>query len=165
MANSSFSQLQADITVKASLTASETTRPASQNPFNKELLMVKINSTQSNNKPNYMFNPPPIRLLGVIFWVGVALSSGLGYGFRQSADSKQHEQSAQTELYRFSRVEYEQLKTGMSLTEVRSILNRGVEVSRSATMATFLWKNPDGSKITVIFENDLLKSKAQSGLK
>ncbi|QLE53801.1 hypothetical protein FD724_38720 (plasmid) [Nostoc sp. C057] len=101
----------------------------------------------------------------MIFWVGVALSSGLGYGFRQLADSKQHEQSPQTELYRFSRVEYEQLKTGMSLTEVRSILYRGVEVSRSATVATFVWENPDGSKITVIFEHNKLKSKAQSGLK
>ena len=127
--------------------------------------MVKTNPTQANNKPNYTLNPPPVRLLGVIFSVGVALSSGLGYGFRQLADSKQYEQSAQTELYRFSRVEYEQLKTGMSLTEVRSILYRGVEVSRSATLATFVWKNPDGSKITVTFEHDKLKSKEQSGLK
>ncbi|MHC5729219.1 MAG: hypothetical protein ACYTXY_34885, partial [Nostoc sp.] len=89
----------------------------------------------------------------------------LGYGFRQPADSKQHEQSTQTELYRFSRVEYEQLKTGMSLTEVRSILYRGVEVSRSATTAIFIWQNPDGSKITVTFEHDKLKGKSQSGLK
>lgn len=127
--------------------------------------MVNKNNPTQSNKPNYTFNPPSARLLGVIFWVGVALSSGLGYGLRQPADSKQHEQSAQTELYRFTRVEYEQLKTGMSLTEVRSILYRGVEVSRSAIVATFVWKNPDGSKITVTFEHDKLKSKEQSGLK
>ena len=163
---STICPLPTGMTVKASLTASETTRLASQNTFYGVNSMVnKTNPTQSNNKPNYTFNPPPVRLLGVIFWVAVALSSGLGYGFRQPADSKQHEQSAQTELYRFSRVEYEQLKTGMSLTEVRSILNPGVEVSRSATIATFVWENPDGSKITATFEHDKLKSKAQSRLK
>ncbi|MEH1819521.1 MAG: hypothetical protein V7L31_10670 [Nostoc sp.] len=129
-------------------------------------MVNKTNPTQSNNKPNFTFNPPPpVRLLGVIFWIGVVLSSGLKYGFRQAADSKQHEQSAQTELYQFSRVEYEQLQTGMSLTEVRSILYRGVEVSRSATIAKFVWQNPDGSKITATFEHDKLKSKEQSGLK
>ncbi|MBC1241090.1 hypothetical protein [Nostoc sp. 2RC] len=53
----------------------------------------------------------------------------------------------------------------MSLTDVRSILNPGIEVSRSATIATFVWENPDGSKITATFESDKLKSKAQSGLK
>lgn len=129
-------------------------------------MVNKTNPTQSNNKPNFRFNPPPpVRLLGVIFWIGVALSYSLKYGFRQAVDSKQHEQSAQTELYRFSRVEYEQLKTGMSLTEVRSILYRGIEVSRSGTIATFIWQNPDGSEITATFEHDKLKSKAQSGLK
>ncbi|AFZ61419.1 hypothetical protein Anacy_6150 (plasmid) [Anabaena cylindrica PCC 7122] len=93
------------------------------------------------------------------------LGSGFAYGFLKTAfNSKQFEQSGQTELRRFGRAEYEQLKTGMSLTDVRSILNRGIEVNRSATMATFVWKNPDASKITVIFESDRLKSKEQSGL-
>ncbi|MCC5632456.1 hypothetical protein LC613_35910 [Nostoc sphaeroides CHAB 2801] len=41
--------LRTGMTVKASLTASETTRPASQNLFNKELTMVKTNPAQSNN--------------------------------------------------------------------------------------------------------------------
>ncbi|MBD2458423.1 hypothetical protein H6G80_30695 [Nostoc sp. FACHB-87] len=101
-----------------------------------------------------------------MFSVGAALSSGLYYGFHQAANSaKQHEQPAQPELYRFSRAEYEQLKPGMSLTEVRSILYRGIEVNRSATIATFLWENADGSKITAVFENEKLKSKEQSGLK
>ncbi|MBW4565788.1 MAG: hypothetical protein KME32_32830 [Mojavia pulchra JT2-VF2] len=94
------------------------------------------------------------------------LGSGLAYGFVQTAfNSQQHEQSAQPELGRFGRAEYEQLKPGMSLTEVRSILYRGVEVSRSATTATFVWSNSDGSKITATFVNDKLKSKEQSGLK
>ena len=90
----------------------------------------------------------------------------LAHNFKTAFHPKQLEQSAQTELYHFSRVEYEQLKIGMSLTEVRSILYRGIEVSRSATTATFLWENPDGSKITVTFENDRLTNKEpSSGLK
>ncbi|MBD2731929.1 hypothetical protein H6G96_38135 [Nostoc sp. FACHB-892] len=94
------------------------------------------------------------------------LGSGFLYGFVQSSfNSKPIEQSTQAELRRFGRAEYEQLRTGMSLTDVRSILYRGIEVSRSATIATFVWENPDGSKITATFENDKLKSKEQSGLK
>ncbi|MBN3871641.1 MAG: hypothetical protein HWQ23_15570 [Nostoc sp. JL33] len=89
----------------------------------------------------------------------------LPYGFQTAFHSQQLEQSAQVQLRPFGRAEYEQLRIGMSLTDVRSILNPGVEVSSSATMATFLWKNPDGSEITATFEHDKLKSKAQSGLK
>jgi len=100
-----------------------------------------------------------------MFSVGMALSSGLYYGFHQAANSAKQHEPTQTELYRFSRVEYEQLRPGMSLTEVRSILYRGIEVSRSETTATFVWENPDGSKITATFESDRLKSKEQSGLK
>ncbi len=105
-------------------------------------------------------------LMNVALSLGVMLGSGFVYGFVQTAfDPKQHEQSAQPELGRFGRAEYEQLKPGMSLTEVRSILYRGIEVSRSATTATFVWENRDGSKITATFVNDRLKSKEQSGLK
>ncbi|BAY15061.1 hypothetical protein NIES2109_63810 (plasmid) [Nostoc sp. HK-01] len=105
-------------------------------------------------------------LMNAALSVGVMLGSGLAYGFVQTAFySKQHEQSTRTELSRFGRAEYEQLKPGMSLTEVRSILYRGIEVNRSATIATFLWENADGSKITAVFENEKLKSKEQSGLK
>lgn len=105
-------------------------------------------------------------LMKIALSLGIMLGSGLGYGFLQTAfNSQQHEQSTQTELGRFGRAEYEQLKPGMSLTEVRSILYRGVEVSRSATTATFVWENHDGSKIAATFEHDLLKRKEQFGLK
>ncbi|MCG6138657.1 MAG: hypothetical protein MET45_29260 [Nostoc sp. LLA-1] len=143
--------------VKASLAA---TKLAPNNKLYGVTSMVnKTNPTQSNNTV--------VRsLMNIALSLGVMLGSGLAYGFVQTAFySKQHEQSAQAELGRFGRAEYEQLKPGMSLTEVRSILYRGVEVSRSATIATFVWENPDGSKITVTFEHDRLKSKAQSGLK
>ena len=124
--------------------------------------MVKINPPPFNHKSNNF------RFMGTIFWIAVALSSGFSYGFRQvPLDSKQHEQSTLSELGHFGRAEYEQMRIGMSLTDVRSILNRGrgIEVSHSATMATFVWENPDGSKITATFEHDKLKSKEQSGLK
>ncbi len=120
------------------------------------------------NKNNpIQFNNTPVRsLMKIALLLGVMLGSGFVHGLVHPASySKQDEQSAQAELSRFGRAEYEQLKPGMSLTEVRSILYRGIEVSRSATTATFVWENPDGSKITATFEHDLLKSKQQSGLK
>ncbi|MHC5718351.1 MAG: hypothetical protein ACYTX0_41290 [Nostoc sp.] len=123
--------------------------------------MVKTNPAQSNNtlaglsvKISLNIVIPAVLMLGL-----------LRYGFQAAFHPQQLEQSAQVELRRFGRAEYEQLKIGMSLTDVRSILGRGSEVSSSATMATFLWKNPDGSEITATFEHDKLKSKAQSGLK
>lgn len=150
-------QLQVGMTVKASLAA---TKLAPNNKLHGVTSMVnKNNPIQSNNTL--------VRsLMNVALSLGVMLGSGLAYGFVQTAFySKQHEQSPQAELAPFGRAEYEQLKTGMSLTEVRSILYRGIEVSRSATTATFVWENPDGSKITVTFEHNKLKSKAQSRLK
>lgn len=105
-------------------------------------------------------------LLAVIFSIGIALGSGFGYGFNQAISNiKQQELTNKNEFYHFSRAEYERLKITMSLSEVEAILGRGTEVSRSTTMATFIWHNFDGSKITGTFENGKLKSKEQSGLK
>jgi hypothetical protein len=116
---------------------------------------------------NYKLFNPTIRRLAIIFFsLGVALGSGIKYSFHQAAsNSKEQKQSTQAELGRFGRAEYEQLKPGMSLTEVRSILYRGIEISSSETTAKFIWQNPDGSEIKATFENDRLKSKEQSGLK
>jgi hypothetical protein len=128
-----------------------------------------MNNIQPNDKPGtkgIITKAQKNTLLALLFSLGVALGSGVKQGFYQPAfDSKEQNQSAQAELRRFGRAEYEQIKPGMSLTEVRSILYRGIEVSRSATTATFVWENPDGSKITATFESDRLKSKEQSGLK
>lgn len=83
-----------------------------------------------------------------------------------NSQNQRSEQSTQTQLRSFNRTQYEQLRIGMSLTDVRAtISNPGVEVSRSSTVATFVWENPDDSKITATFENDKLKSKEQSRLK
>ena len=153
--------LRTGMTVKASLTASETTRPASQNLFNKELTMVKTNPAQSNNTLTRLLVSVK---LNIIIPAGVMLSF-LVYSFQAAFHPQQLEQSAQVQLRPFGRAEYEQLKIGMSLTDVRSILYQGTEVNSSATIATFVWENPDSSKITIIFEHDKLKDKSQSGLK
>ncbi|MCC5669152.1 hypothetical protein LC653_36195 [Nostoc sp. CHAB 5784] len=123
--------------------------------------MVKTNPAQSNNTlARLLVNVK----LNIVIPAGVMLSF-LVYGFQTAFHPQQLEQSAQVQLRPFGRAEYEQLRIEMSLTDVRSILYQGTEVNSSATMATFVWQNPDGSKITVIFEHDKLKGKSQSGLK
>lgn len=63
-----------------------------------------------------------------------------------------------------SRVDYERLKLEMTLVEVESILGRGVEIEREQDTATFVWKNCDGSLITVVFQDEKLKRKHQLNL-
>ncbi|AFY48642.1 hypothetical protein Nos7524_2822 [Nostoc sp. PCC 7524] len=128
-------------------------------------MVNKSNPNQSNNT----FDCLKVKI--VISGVATAAAVGmiprfLPPGFPQAGFYPQHsKQSVQeSQLRRISRLEYEQLIIGMSLTDVRSILGLGTEVRRSATTATFEWKNPDDSKITVTFENDQLKTKEQSGL-
>ena len=87
--------------------------------------------------------------------LGVMFGSGLVYGVIQTTP-------AQSAFCQVGLVEYEQLKPGMSLTEVRAILScRGTEYSSSATKATFGWKNSNGSEIITYFEGNKLKSKKQ----
>ena len=62
-----------------------------------------------------------------------------------------------------SNAEVRQLKHGMTLEEVRTIIgNPGKEVSKAEmpgrALATYSWQNPDGSGVTVMFENDRLAS-------
>ncbi|MBG1262222.1 hypothetical protein F8S20_25620 [Nostoc sp. BAE] len=78
--------------------------------------------------------------------------------------NEQKERQAQIEFQKLTRVDYEQLKPGMSVTDVQAILDRGIEINRSETTATFFWQNSDSSHITVIFKNGKLMSKAQSKL-
>ncbi|WP_246275664.1 hypothetical protein [Brasilonema bromeliae] len=117
--------------------------------------------------PNSNPYNPYVRLLGIIFSLGVALGSGLGYGFSQAISStKQQKLPTQTELCYVSRIEYERLQPGMSLTDVQAILGSGgTEVDRTATTATFIWENPNGYKITTVFNIGKLESKKQTGLR
>jgi hypothetical protein len=109
---------------------------------------------------------PYVRLFALIFSIGVTLGSGLGYGLSQALDTVcQQQQQTQLESRHLGQAEYVRLALGMSLSEVESILDRGTEISRSATTAIFIWKNSDGSQIKATFENGKLKSKEQNNLK
>lgn len=130
-------------------------------------MINKTNPTPSNNILARLMVKIDVKMIistGAI----VAILSYLAHILPLTSQPKQLKQSAsaQAQLRSFSRIDYEQLRIGMSLTDVRAaILNSGVEVSRSSTVATFVWENPDGSKIIATFENDKLKSKEQTGLK
>lgn len=126
--------------------------------------MVKTNPT-SNNILARLLVKVDIRMIISTGAITVILGYPVTYGLSIAFQNYQLKQSTQAQPRSFGRAEYEQLRIGMTLTDVRAILNPGVETSRSATMATFRWENPDGSKITATFENDQLKSKEQNGLK
>jgi len=73
--------------------------------------------------------------------------------------------------------DYKQISPGMSYDRVRKMLgSRGEEsarthvdgiegVSSAKRIVIYTWSNPDGSAIKATFENELLTSKAQAGLK
>lgn len=114
--------------------------------------------------PNSQLPNPYVRLLVIVFSFGVALGSGLGYGFSKAvSNTGQQELSAQTKLYNnVSPVKYERLQIGMSLTDAQAILgSEGTEIDKTATTTNFVWKNSNGYKITANFENNKLKSKKQ----
>jgi hypothetical protein len=69
-----------------------------------------------------------------------------------------------------SMAQYHAIQTGMSYPEVVMILGHpGVESGRSenpgAKVVNYLWQNPDGSAVAIIFINDRMSSKHQGGLR
>ena len=103
---------------------------------------------------------PAFRLLAVIL---IGLGIGIGYGLT-NAIFESNPTSAIVQTRQFTRGEYERLKPGMSVVQVESILGTGIETEQSIKTATFVWKNPDNSTITVIFEDGKLIKKQQTGL-
>ena len=103
---------------------------------------------------------PTFRLLVVI---AIGLGIGIGYGLI-NAISENNSTPTIVQTRPFTRAEYERLKPGMSIVEVESILDRGTETEQYMERKTFLWKNPDDSTITVIFEDSKLIKKQQRGL-
>lgn len=75
-----------------------------------------------------------------------------------------------------TRANYDEIKTGMSYSEVVDIIGsegdeaastsmEGVEgVMPSITTKIYSWQNSDGSNMNVTFQNDEMISKAQAGL-
>jgi hypothetical protein len=75
-----------------------------------------------------------------------------------------------------SRSEYEQISYGMSYSQVASIIGyEGIQTSGgtmdgipgvmpSLTTEMYMWQNSDGSNLIVMFQNDALVNKTQTGL-
>ncbi|WP_414569532.1 hypothetical protein [Nostoc sp. CCY 9925] len=113
--------------------------------------------------------PNSVHLLAKVFLIGITLGSGLGYGFKQATDSippsKSNSTDTISEKQNLGLAEYIRLEPGMTLTEVESILGRGVEVERSEITMTYIWRNANSSGITVLFKNKKLEKKNQFNLK
>ncbi|MEO0968376.1 MAG: hypothetical protein AAFX80_08555 [Cyanobacteria bacterium J06639_18] len=103
--------------------------------------------------------PNPAFRLIVVIAIGLWISYGL-----VNAISKNNSTSTIVQTRRFTRAEYERMKLGMSVVQVESILGAGTETEQYIERKTFVWKNPNSSTITVIFEDGKLLHKRQSGL-
>ena len=72
----------------------------------------------------------------------------------------------------YSRSDYNQITTGMSYSQVKTVLgsNEGKELSRvdikgAPLTVSYQWQNDDGSNIIVMFQDDAVTTKAQALLK
>jgi hypothetical protein len=105
-----------------------------------------------------MLSQAKIRLRVLFVSTVVAIGAGLGPGVQKTIyDFKPNEYIGLAEYYR--------LKSGMTLTDVQSILGRGNEIESTNAIATYFWGQPDNSGITVVFEKGKLMQKRQSNLK
>ena len=65
-----------------------------------------------------------------------------------------------------SMAQYHAIQPGMSYPEVIKILGRpGVEHGSGANVASYVWQNPDGSMVAVVFTNGRVGAKNQGGLR
>lgn len=101
--------------------------------------------------------------LGLVIAISIGLGIGLGISFRHYKATNSPP-SIIVQANNLTRAEYERLQIGMQLVEVEAILGRGTEVKHSAESRVFLWKTPDGYKITASFTNGRLADKEQTGL-
>ena len=93
------------------------------------------------------------------------LSFGIGIGIGLATVLMQLFSGHSNSSNLVSRVDYERIQPGMTQTQVEATLPLGIEVSRSEESTQLVWENPDGSKVEAEFQNRILTSKAQSGLK
>lgn len=68
---------------------------------------------------------------------------------------------------KISKRQYDQLETGMTLSQVQHIMGKPGENSAEiySNTSVYQWKNPDGSSVTAVFVNDKLAVKTQVNLK
>jgi len=72
---------------------------------------------------------------------------------------------------RVTKAKYDQVQTGMALSQVQDIIGKPGELTTEISVPTggpqafYHWKNPDGSSMTAIFLNGKLVLKNQINLK
>ena len=130
----------------------------------------KLSSININNKVrcvvSLLSGKVPLRLMSSVFSIGVALGAGISYGtLKGNSQQVANVKCTSAEPINVSRVDYERLELNMSQSEVESILDPGVETSRSENAVHMMWENCDSSRIVVKIENGVLKHKEQLGLK
>lgn len=94
-------------------------------------------------------------VLSIVLSIGVALGTGLSYGYRLTMSTPQS-------LPMLSDGTYSRIHLGMSPTEARSILGPGTEVGRTETEVVILWRSLDGYTVTATFKESQLVEKEQS---
>ena len=108
-------------------------------------------STNSSNPLSRL--PDPIVNALVAF--GMAVGIGIGVGLYQSLTDSQP-------VATITEAQYERIKPGMTLTDVRAITGDGTEVRSSEDVTVFEWLRADGKTVTGTFEQGKLIEKAQS---
>ncbi|MEM9991852.1 MAG: hypothetical protein AAF738_08815 [Bacteroidota bacterium] len=118
--------------------------------------LIVLGSKHSNSQAS----PPPIdrRVIVWVFCIGTAFGTGIGYGFQKTIAATQPDISAIASQYHL-------IESGMTLTEVRSILGAGIEVQQSEFNTIMEWHDAQGYTLTATFEKNLLVEKQQSSIK
>ena len=106
---------------------------------------------------------PPIKPFALLASLVLALGVGIGRGLAEKSSFR--DQPYDTRVTTVTRVDYERLDIGMTQAEVESILDPGVEVSRSEGEVWLTWENPNGSRIEATFRDGVLIHKQQSALR
>jgi hypothetical protein len=77
-------------------------------------------------------------------------------------------EAEQRERSRLTMAHYQRIKAGWMVAEIDALTDYalvGQETSSSGPYTTFVWRNPDGSCLIATFEQQMLVSKLQSGLR
>lgn len=108
------------------------------------------------------------RIIAAIGAILIAFATSLDDGFKDATKSitcnpvsTNTEEKSQT----FSMVQFVMLKSGMNFYEVQSLLGgKPTLVEMTDQTATYIWKNCDGSSITVTFQKGKLIQTKQENL-
>lgn len=111
----------------------------------------------SSSVPSLMANRS---LFSTVLSIGIVFGTGIGYGYREIADGSAIEPSTSVTPHCSGSI-YDSIHLGMTLTDVRAILNnRGREIQQSHTTAVVEWHLPCGQTISGVFQaNELIEKK------